>query len=81
MDSITAETCTFENDVLQVFSAMNRIKPREVDSSIVSIMSVEQDTRFYEETLQAVINQSVLPGTIVVADCASKTQKRVSKVF
>lgn len=81
MDSITAETCTFENDVLQVFSAMNRIKPREVDSSIVSIMSVEQDTRFYEETLQAVINQSVLPGTIVVADCASRTQKELVKSF
>ena len=81
MDSITAETSTFENDALQVFSALSRTKPREVDYSIASIMSVEQDTRFYEETLHAVINQSVLPGTIVIADCASRVKKELVKTF
>ena len=75
MDSLTAETDTFENNVLHVFSALNRKQPREVDSSIISIMSVERDTRFYEDTLQALINQTVLPGTIVVADCANRVEK------
>ena len=77
MDSLTAETDTFENNVLHVFSALNRKQPREVDSSIISIMSVERDTRFYEDTLQALINQTVLPGTIVVADCANRVEKEL----
>ena len=72
MDSITAHTNTFEDEVLQVLSKAKSARPRDVDSSIMAMMCVERDTRFYADTLKSVLSQSVLPGTLVIVDCASR---------
>lgn len=72
MDSITAHTSAFEHEVLQVLSAAKDYRPREVDASIMAIICVERDTRFYTDTLHAVLKQSVLPGTLVIVDCAGR---------
>lgn len=75
MDSTTAYTGAFENEVLQVLSTAKSARPHEIDSSIMAMMCVERDTRFYTETLKAVLNQSVLPGTLVVVDCANRVHQ------
>ena len=75
MDLLTAHTCTFEDEVLRVLSAAKSSRPTDVDSSIMAMMCVERDTRFYEDTLKAVLNQSVLPGTLVIVDCASRVKQ------
>ncbi len=72
MDSIAAHTNTFEHEVLQVISTAKSVRPRDVDFSIMAMMCVERDTRFYPDTLKSVLNQSVIPGTLVIVDCASR---------
>lgn len=75
MDSITAHNLTFEDEVLQVLSSAKDAHPHDVDSSIMAMMCVERDTRFYVDTLHAVLSQSILPGTLVIVDCASRVKQ------
>ncbi|RFT34774.1 hypothetical protein CG401_03045, partial [Bifidobacteriaceae bacterium NR019] len=75
MDSITAHNLTFEDEVLQVLSSAKDAHPHDVDSSIMAMMCVERDTRFYADTLHAVLSQSILPGTLVIVDCASRVKQ------
>ncbi|PNS43225.1 glycosyltransferase family 2 protein [Gardnerella vaginalis] len=75
MDSIIADVDKLEHDVLRAFASLKKAKPRGVDSSIMAMMCLERDTRFYKETLRALSDQTVLPGTIVIVDCARRTSK------
>ncbi|WP_427876694.1 glycosyltransferase family 2 protein [Gardnerella sp. 2492-Sm] len=77
MSSIIADANTLENQVLQLLSAEKEAHPREVDASIMAMMCVERDTRFYGDTLRAVLHQSVLPKTLVVVDCAHRVEEIV----
>lgn len=75
MNSITAGTHAFEDEVLQVFAEAKSAHPHTVDSSILAMMCVERDTRFYADTLRAVLQQSVLPGTLAIVDCAGRVSQ------
>ncbi|MDD6461622.1 MAG: glycosyltransferase family 2 protein [Bifidobacteriaceae bacterium] len=46
---------------------------RVVDSEVAAIVTVESDLRFLPDTLNALFAQTVLPGTVIVADCADKS--------
>ena len=70
MDSIIADVDKFQHEVLHAFANLKNARQRDVDSSIMAMMCIERDTRFYKETLEAVADQSILPGTIVIVDCA-----------
>ncbi|MBT1166687.1 glycosyltransferase family 2 protein [Bifidobacterium simiarum] len=48
---------------------------------MVALISVEDDLRFFPATLSAVLDQTVVPGIIVVADCTDATQSPVHGVI
>ncbi|NMM99537.1 hypothetical protein G1C96_0114 [Bifidobacterium sp. DSM 109958] len=48
---------------------------QDVDASVVAVVTVEEDLRFFGETMAAVFRQRVLPGTVVVADCTGGTER------
>ncbi|MBM6699043.1 glycosyltransferase family 2 protein [Bifidobacterium pullorum subsp. saeculare] len=54
---------------------------QDVDSSVAAVITVEDDLRFLPETLRAVFAQSVLPGTVVVADCTGGTTQPLATSF
>lgn len=72
MSSITTDTHAFAHEVLHVLSSCDDLCARDVDASIMAMMTVEYDTRFYAETLQSVMHQTILPGTIVIIDCSGR---------
>lgn len=72
MDSISNDVNTFADDVRSVCSGICQMRPEDVDTSIMAMLTVEQDTRFYKKTLQALLQQRVLPGKIVIVDCAQR---------
>lgn len=50
---------------------------RAVDHTVAAVITVEEDLRFFGDTVQAVLGQSVLPGTLVIADCTGLTGQPV----
>lgn len=57
------------------------VKGQTVDRSVAAIITVEQDVRFFPETLHAVLAQRVLPRTIVIADCSGGTSQPMRTSF
>lgn len=53
----------------------------KVDSTVAAVVTCEEDRRFLSDTLSAVLSQSVLPGTVVIADCSSATSPPVTSEF
>ena len=54
---------------------------QDVDPAIAAIITVEEDRRFLPDTLQAVLEQTVLPCTIVIADCSGETHEAATARF
>ncbi len=54
---------------------------QDVDDTVAAVITVENDLRFLGPTVQAVLSQHVLPGTIVVADCSGRTTTSVYSTF
>lgn len=54
---------------------------QDVDSSIAAVVTVESDLRFFPETMESLLRQTVLPGVIVVADCTGGTSQPVLSSF
>lgn len=54
---------------------------QDVDPSVASVITVQDDMRFLPSTFAAVIAQRVLPGTIIVADCAGHVQQPMELTF
>ncbi|SCB72599.1 Glycosyltransferase, GT2 family [Bifidobacterium bohemicum] len=52
-----------------------------VDGQVAAVIAVESDIRFFAATLRAVFAQSVLPGVILVIDCANGTAPSSRTVF
>ena len=50
---------------------------RAVDHTVAAVITVEGDLRFLGDTMHAVLNQTVLPGTVIVADCTGLTGQPV----
>lgn len=63
---------TVQQLIKQVLDARPTL-PQQVDHDIAAVVTVEQDMRFFPLTLRSLVAQSVLPGTIVVADCSGST--------
>lgn len=53
------------------------LQGRSVDRTVAAVIAVEGDLRFIADTVRAVFDQSVLPGTVVVADCSGLTRQPV----
>ncbi|NEG89379.1 glycosyltransferase family 2 protein [Bifidobacterium aerophilum] len=54
---------------------------QDVDPAIAAVITVEDDLRFFPDTMRAVFAQTVLPGTIVVADCGTGRAQPVTASF
>ena len=54
---------------------------QDVDSSVAAVITVQEDLRFFDSTFEAVLRQRILPGTIVVADCARRVSQPMQLTF
>ena len=67
------------NGLPQIFvQAARQLEPRidqRIDSSIAAVITVEEDTRYLADTFAAVMNQTVLPGCVLVVNCADDAEK------
>ncbi|TCD54612.1 hypothetical protein EJ419_02610 [Alloscardovia theropitheci] len=48
---------------------------QSIDSTITAVITVEDDTRYLPDTLAAVMNQTVLPGNVIIVNCAHDAEK------
>lgn len=65
----------------RVLSASGAPKGRRVAGSVAAVVTVESDGRFLERTLAAVMEQTVIPGVIVIADCSGTTVEAVQSTY
>ncbi|MEE1296465.1 MAG: glycosyl transferase family 2 [Bifidobacterium sp.] len=54
---------------------------QRAEHDVTAVITVEEDLRYLPQTLGAVLAQSVLPSTIVVADCSGSTLQSVQTTF
>ncbi|MBW3095204.1 glycosyltransferase family 2 protein [Bifidobacterium sp. 64T4] len=52
-----------------------------VSETVAAVVTCEDDIRFLPDTLAAVLEQTVLPGVIVVADCSGQTMHPMETSF
>ena len=55
--------------VKRVLSETAIARNRRADLTVAAVIAVESDWRFFGETVRSVLEQTVVPGTILVADC------------
>lgn len=53
------------------------VQAQTVDSYTAAVITVEEDLRYFATTLRAVLNQTVLPSVIVIADCTGQISQPV----
>lgn len=54
---------------------------QDVDAGIVAVVTVERDRRFLASTLHALFSQSVLPESVIIADCTGEKAKPLQTGF
>ena len=54
---------------------------QDVDPTVAAVITVEEDRRFLPDTVKAVLEQTVLPCVIVVADCSGDTTEATTARF
>ncbi|WP_026181936.1 glycosyltransferase family 2 protein [Alloscardovia criceti] len=59
----------------QVSHTFEAPEGQRIDSSIAAVITVENDTRYFADTLRAVMHQTVLPGRILIVDCSDDAEK------
>lgn len=73
------------NDIRQALDNAMAARPythlQDVDAGITAVVTVEEDTRFLQTTLHALLTQHVLPGTVVIADATGRTKQSVRTSF
>lgn len=52
-----------------------------VSQAVAAVVAVEDDIRFLPDTMSSVLEQTVLPGVIVVADCSGQTTQPMETTF
>lgn len=67
--------------VSDLIASRARRSYEHVDQGVAAVIAVEHDVRFFTPTLEAVLGQRVVPGTIVVADCTGGTTQPVRSSF
>ena len=74
-----------DSEIQQLISDTLAQRPYSHDQTVrddvVAVITVERDMRFFPDTLGAVLQQSVLPSTIVIADCSGQTLQSVQTSF
>ncbi|NEG69314.1 glycosyltransferase family 2 protein [Bifidobacterium choloepi] len=55
-------------------------RAQRVEEKVTAVVTVEQDMRYLPATLRAILSQTVLPGTVVIADCSGQTLQSVRTV-
>lgn len=71
---------TGNSDIQRIIAEQAAAMPlrrRAVDHTVAAVITVEGDLRFLGDTMHAVLNQTVLPGTVIVADCTGLTGQPV----
>ncbi len=71
---------TGNSDIQRIIAEQAAAMPlhkRAVDHTVAAVITVEEDLRFLGDTMHAVLNQTVLPGTVIVADCTGLTGQPV----
>lgn len=65
---------TGNSDIQRILADVMANRPyshrQNVDPTVVAVVTVEEDMRFLPDTMGALLRQTVLPGVIVIADCA-----------
>lgn len=78
-------TSTGSGDIRQIVTELvanrSRTQRQDVDDGVAAVITVEEDLRFLPATLHAVLAQSVLPSTVVVADCAGRIDQPMQLTF
>lgn len=54
---------------------------QRVDDTVAAVVTVEQDRRFFCETLRSVVHQRVVPGVIVIVDCTGTVTQSLQSTF
>ncbi|WP_165782781.1 glycosyltransferase family 2 protein [Bifidobacterium margollesii] len=75
------ETQNVQDVVSDAVRAHRMSSGQTVDPTVVAVIGVEDDLRFFSATLSAVLDQTVVPGIVVVADCTDATQSPVHAVI
>lgn len=71
-----------KNDAVSLADVLTRVarqattvQHKTVDASLAAVITVEEDTRYVEQTLISIVNQTVLPGSLLVVNCAPSSYK------
>lgn len=76
---------TGNSDIQRILADVMANRPyshrQNVDPTVVAVVTVEEDMRFLPDTMGALLRQTVLPGVIVIADCASGDNPPVQSQF
>ena len=74
---------TGNSDIQRILADVMANRPyshrQNVDPTVVAVVTVEEDMRFLPDTMGALLRQTVLPGVIVIADCAAATILRCNR--
>ena len=78
-------TLSGNSEIQQVIGEALASRPYSHDqravTNVTAVITVEHDLRFLPRTLASVLRQSVLPSTIVIADCSGNTVQSVQTSF
>lgn len=76
---------TSNSDIQEALAGAMAARPythkQDVDDGITAVITVEEDIRYLPSTLRSLFAQSVLPGTIVIADATGRTGQPVRTGF
>lgn len=78
-------TLSGNSEIQRIIGAALATRPyshsQRAEANVTAVITVEDDLRYLPRTLRAVLSQSVLPSTIVVADCSGRTVQSVQTSF
>ncbi len=83
--TLSTMTLSGNSEIQQVIGEALASRPYSHDqravTNVTAVITVERDLRFLPRTLESVLRQSVLPSTIVIADCSGNTVQSVQTGF
>lgn len=79
--TLEAMTLTSGSEIQRIVGNLLNANPCgrgiRVEPNVTAIITVQDDTRFFPDTLRAVLGQTVLPATILIADCSDVSSRSV----
>ncbi len=78
-------TLSGNSEIQRIIGAALAARPyshsQRAEPNVTAVITVEDDLRYLPRTFRAVLAQSVLPSTIVIADCSGRTVQSVQTSF